>query len=50
LGAAFNAKAASLRTSVITGPEGKIPPVKPEAQKRAADRRAYNALHQWDGP
>ena len=22
----------------------------PEAQKRQADRRAYNAVHQWDGP
>jgi len=40
----------SLRTSIVTGPEGRIPPVTPEAQKRQADRRAYNNAHQWDGP
>jgi hypothetical protein len=40
----------SLRTSIITGPDGKVPPLTPEAQKRQADVRAYNAQHQWDGP
>ena len=43
-------RAPSLRTSIITGPEGKVPPLTPEAQKRQADTRAYNAQHQWDGP
>jgi hypothetical protein len=43
-------RAASLRTSIITGPEGRVPPMTPEAQKRQADLRAYNAVHQWDGP
>jgi hypothetical protein len=42
-------KSSSMRTSIITGPEGKLPPVTPEAQKRQADRRAAQA-HQWDGP
>jgi hypothetical protein len=43
-------RSSSMRTSIITGPDGKIPPVTPEAQKRQADRRAFNAAHQWDGP
>jgi hypothetical protein len=43
-------RATSLRTSIITGPEGKVPPLTPEAQKRAADKQAYNRDHQWDGP
>jgi hypothetical protein len=43
-------RAASLRTSILTGPEGKLPPLTPEAQKRQADLRAYNQQHQWDGP
>jgi hypothetical protein len=43
-------RAASLRTSILTGPEGKLPPLTPEAQKRQADNRAYTQAHQWDGP
>jgi hypothetical protein len=43
-------KSTSLRTSIITGPDGKIPPLTPEAQKRQQDRAAYNRVHQWDGP
>ncbi len=43
-------RAASLRTSIITGPEGRVPALTPEAQKRAADKAAYNRDHQWDGP
>jgi hypothetical protein len=43
-------KSTSMRTSILTGPEGKLPPVTPEAQKRQADRRAFTAAHQWDGP
>ena len=41
-------RAASLRTSIITGPEGRVPALTAEAQKRAADRRAYQQEHQWD--
>jgi hypothetical protein len=43
-------RSASLRTSIITGPEGKLPPLTPEATKRQADARAYTQVHQWDGP
>jgi hypothetical protein len=43
-------RATSLRTSIITGPEGRVPALTPEAQKRAADKQAYNRDHQWDGP
>jgi hypothetical protein len=42
--------APSLRTSIITGPEGRVPPLTPEAQKRLADNRAANNAHQFDGP
>jgi hypothetical protein len=42
--------APSLRTSLVVGPEGRIPPQLPETQKRNADRAAYNRAHQWDGP
>jgi hypothetical protein len=38
------------RTSLIVGPEGRIPPLLPEAQKRQADRVAANRGHQFDGP
>jgi hypothetical protein len=41
-------RAASLRTSIITGPEGRVPPMTPEAAKLVADRRAYQQAHQWD--
>ncbi len=40
----------TLRTSVITGPEGKLPALTPEAAKIVANRRATNQEHQWDGP
>jgi len=40
----------SERTSIIVGPEGRVPRVLPEAQKRQADRQAANRGHQWDGP
>jgi len=42
--------ALSLRTSMITGPDGRIPPFTPEAQKRLAERAARNRGHQFDGP
>src|SRR5689334_24582071 len=41
-------RAASLRTSIITGPEGRVPALTPEAAKAAADRRAFQQEHQWD--
>jgi hypothetical protein len=43
-------RAASLRTSIITGAEGRVPPLTPEAAKAAQERRAYQQAHQWDGP
>jgi hypothetical protein len=42
--------APDLRTSIIVGPEGRIPPLTPEAVKRNADRAAKNAGHELDGP
>ena len=41
-------RAASLRTSIITGPEGRVPALTPEAAKAAQDRRAFQQEHQWD--
>jgi len=38
------------RTSMIVGPEGRIPPLTPEAQKRVAERRARAKGHEFDGP
>jgi hypothetical protein len=40
--------AKSMRTSILTGPDGKIPPMIPEAQKRVAERAAANRGHQFD--
>jgi hypothetical protein len=40
----------SSRTSLIVGPEGRVPPLLPEAQARAAERAARNRGHQFDGP
>lgn len=40
----------SLRTSIIVGPEGTIPPQTPEARKRVADVRASARGHEFDGP
>jgi hypothetical protein len=42
--------ASTLRTSLITGLDGRVPPLTPEAQKRNADRAARNRGHQFDGP
>jgi len=41
-------RAASLRTSIITGPEGRVPALTPDAAKRVADRRAFQQEHQWE--
>ena len=41
-------RAASLRTSIITGPEGRVPALTPEAAKAAQERRASQQAHQWD--
>lgn len=38
----------NLRTSIITGPEGVIPPLTPEAQQRRAKRRARIKGHEFD--
>jgi hypothetical protein len=40
--------ALSLRTSMVVGPEGRVPPLTPEAQKRQAERGARNRGHQFD--
>jgi hypothetical protein len=40
--------ATTLRTSMIIGPDGRIPPLTPEAQKRNAERNARNRGHQFD--
>jgi hypothetical protein len=41
----------TLRTSLITDPpDGRIPPLTPEAQKRNAARAEYRRLHPSDGP
>lgn len=42
--------APSLRTSLITGPDGKIPPMTPEAARRAAEKAAFTRDHAFDGP
>jgi len=50
LGRGQSKTAESKRTSLIVGPDGQIPPLLPEAQKRQATRQAANRGHQWDGP
>ena len=40
----------SLRTSMIIGPEGRVPPLTPEAQQRIAQRAAQAKGHEFDGP
>jgi hypothetical protein len=40
----------SLRTSLIVGPEGRVPPLTPEAQQRVAERAAKAKGHEFDGP
>ncbi len=41
----------TLRTSLIVDPpDGRIPPLTPEAMRRAAERRAAAQGHQFDGP
>ncbi len=38
------------RTSIIVGPEGRIPPLTPEARQRLAERAARAKGHEMDGP
>jgi hypothetical protein len=38
------------RTSVVTTPDGRIPPMTPDAQKKMADEAAYRKAHPADGP
>src|SRR4051794_262118 len=40
----------SLRTSMIVGRGGRVPPLTPEAQQRNAERAARNKGHEFDGP
>ena len=40
----------SKRTSLIVGPEGRVPTLLPAAQQRNADRAAANKGHEFDGP
>jgi hypothetical protein len=40
----------SLRTSLIVGPEGRVPPLTSEAQQRIAERAANAKGHEFDGP
>src|SRR5262245_17401184 len=40
----------SLRTSMIVGAEGRIPPLTPEAEQRNAERAARAKGHEFDGP
>jgi hypothetical protein len=42
--------AQNLRTSMIVGPEGRVPPMLPEAVKRNADLAAQAKGHEFDGP
>ena len=42
--------ASTLRTSLIVGPDGRVPPLTEEAKKRNAERSARNRGHQYDGP
>ena len=43
-------KVSGLRTSLIVGPEGRIPPQTPEAKQKAAERAALAKGHEFDGP
>jgi hypothetical protein len=47
---AQNKVAQSVRTSLITGPDGRVPEMLPEAKARAAARTAANRGHEFDGP
>jgi len=40
----------TLRTSLIVGPEGRVPPLLPEAARRQAAKQAANRGHEFDGP
>ena len=40
--------ASNMRTSLIVGPEGVVPPTLPEARKRTAERAARNKGHELD--
>jgi hypothetical protein len=43
-------KVSGLRTSLIVGPEGRIPPMTPQAKQRATQRAAAAKGHEFDGP
>jgi hypothetical protein len=43
-------KVSGLRTSLIVGAEGRVPPMTPEAKQRVAERAAQAKGHEFDGP
>ena len=45
-----NVVAEDNREYLVTTPDGQIPALIPEAQKRVAERAAFTREHQWDGP
>jgi hypothetical protein len=45
-----NTLPSTIRTSLIVGPEGRVPPLLPEAAKRQAAKQAVNRGHEFDGP
>ncbi|HWF07677.1 MAG TPA: hypothetical protein VG297_04385 [Bryobacteraceae bacterium] len=45
-----NKVSTSIRTSIVTGPEGRVPPVLPAARQRQAAKQAVNRGHEFDGP
>jgi len=45
-----NVVAEDTREYLVTTPDGHIPALVPEAQKRIAERAAFTRDHQWDGP
>jgi hypothetical protein len=47
---AQNKTAKTIRTSLITGPDGRVPAMLPEAQARQAARQTVNRGHEFDGP
>ena len=48
LGGSAIQRAESLRTSILSGPTGRMPALTPEAKKAGDERRAYQQAHQWD--
>jgi hypothetical protein len=45
-----NKVSTGVRTSIVTGPEGRVPPVLPAARQRQVAKQAANRGHEFDGP